>query len=147
MVAEESLVCARSGLACGLALFYDRSVMDIGKDLAASITRGEERPVEKFLHERCSAFFPVIPKPLAQMIIAFARILARPEGGGRESDLEPIFAADKAAGDTHSIGALFLSFTRDYLLLNAAKHLGLETAAQKYAARILGRLMVDRALI
>lgn len=146
MVAEESLVCANSGLACGLGLFFDRSPIDVGKDLARCLERGDERPVEKFLHEHCSPFFPVIPRPFAQMIIEFAHILARPAGGGKESDLEPIFASDRALGDTHHTSALFSSFTRDCFLLNAAKHLGLEDAAQRYATSIMGRLIVDRKL-
>jgi hypothetical protein len=80
------------------------------------------------------------------MIIAFARILARPEGGGREPDLEPIKAAASAIGDTDPTSGIFISFIRDYLLLDAAKYLGLEAAAQSWAASITGRLTVDRAL-
>ena len=145
-VAEESLVCAHAGLSCGLGLFFGRSWMDLARELSSAISRRDERPIEKFLHRYCSSFFPVIPRPLAQMIIAFAEILARPPGRGQEADLDPIFAADRAAGNSHPTSALYQSFARDYLLLNAAKHLGLESLAGRYAISISGRLIVDRAV-
>lgn len=147
VVAEESLVCAQSGLACGLGTFFDRSFIDMGEDLARFINLEGDKAVESFLRDYSSAFSPVIPKPLAHLIVAFARVLAQPAGVGNERDLDPLYKAYRETRNTsHLTRSIFPSFIMDTLLLNAAKHLGLESLAQQQATRIAGQLIVDRLL-
>jgi hypothetical protein len=139
LVAEEGYACSRAGLLYGFT-FYNKKPFALAEEFSRRIGPDIEASETELQLEYSSAQHPDLPRFLFELYFALA--LVRKDGRHREAGVARFAECQQTPRPPPSLGHDFSGYWFDTTGLKIAKATGDEEAAHRFAARLVGRLMV-----